>query len=500
MRPTVLTIDDDPVVRKLVNKAVQGLGYISVEVDGGLAGLHYLEEHSVQLILLDIMMPVLDGFEVLKKIKKHREWRAIPLLMFSAVSDEKKVTKALELGATSYILKPFRLRTVQEKVVEVLENRPVTYNAPKIEKENKKLLPDVVMLVTLSASIEDQFSKLLRRQNIKVLHAKGAIEGLLLLQSSSPDMIIIDKNLQVFSGEEFEHKVRKNPAWDNIPTVGLTGTSGGFEHVLSPSSTEQSIVKGLLNIWRAAQSEGEQQVHTEKAEDSNYRLLFMSDTDEVIQWMRQEVLEVFDFQVAREESELIGELLAWQPDFILFNYQDFHDNVFDVIKKCQKTVGGQSVPYYLFSKCDIPDDVMHKIKKSAIQDVLCWTDHSTGFLDMLDEKLGVNLVTESINSKIVHLKRKSVDNPLAGREMIHRVMKNLKNELHKYILDFSDTQNLSFEEMQYLGRIVNNKTRLNLKLCVLVTSEKLVNSFRSFEETRSAKIVNSLNEAYDFLH
>ncbi|HKJ68718.1 MAG TPA: response regulator, partial [bacterium] len=88
MKPTVLTIDDDPVVRKLVRKAVEGMGYESVEVPSGIEGLSYLEKAIPQLILLDAMMPVVNGFEVLKKIKEHKEWRSIPVMMFTAVSHE----------------------------------------------------------------------------------------------------------------------------------------------------------------------------------------------------------------------------------------------------------------------------------------------------------------------------------------------------------------------------------------------------------------------------
>ena len=128
MKPTVLTIDDDPVVRKLVKKAVEGMGYDSVEVPSGIEGLSYLEKAIPQLILLDAMMPVVDGFEVLKKIKEHKEWRSIPVMMFTAVSHEEKVREAIALGAVDYLLKPFRLQAVRNKIDQILGDGKVTDN------------------------------------------------------------------------------------------------------------------------------------------------------------------------------------------------------------------------------------------------------------------------------------------------------------------------------------------------------------------------------------
>lgn len=499
MRQTILTIDDDPVVRKLVNKAVQGMGYKSVEVSSGLEGLHYLEKNSVQLILLDIMMPILDGFEVLKKIKKHREWRAIPVVMFSAVSDEHKVKSALDMGATNYILKPFRLRTIQEKVVEILENKNKGTSDKSKNSQPRKILPDVVMLVTLNSSIQSQFNQLLRKHSIKVVHAKGAIEGLLLLQSSTPDIILIDKNLRTFSGEEFQTKVRNNPAWNHIPTVGLAEKPGNFEHIISPSSSNENIIQTLLNLWQNTQAGLSEPEPEELAEESNYRVLFLGTSKDTVDWFHRETKGAFECQFVENETQLIGDLLAWQPDFVLINYSDYQDSMFDIIRHCKETLRGQHIPYFVFTQTDLNNQELQKIKSSTIEDIIAHTDPGQNLINLLDEKLGVNLVEERCDANLVVLKRKHVDNPLAGREMIHRVMKNIKRELEKFVLDFSLAKRISFEEIQYLGRIVNNQTRLGIHVCVVANSQQVVNSFSTFEETRGVKIFESFSEAHDYL-
>jgi len=500
MRQTILTIDDDPVVRKLVNKAVQGMGYNSIEVSSGLEGLHYLEKHSVQLILLDIMMPILDGFEVLKKIKKHREWRAIPLMMFSAMSDEHKVKEALDLGANNYILKPFRLRTIQEKIVDILENESKKHTNRSPAPKQRKVLPDSVMLVTLNSSIQDQFNKLLRKHSIKILHAKGAIEGLLLLQSSSPDIIIIDKNLRVFSGEEFEAKVRNNPLWNQIPTIGLSDSPGNFENIISPSGTDQNIIQTILNLWQRTQTESVGVKSEELAEESNYRLLFLGKSVDTVNWFQQETKGAFEVQFVETAAQLVGDLLTWQPDFVLMNYSDYRDEIFDIIQQGQETLLGQNIPYFLLSQDDIPKSTLYKIKSSPIKDVIQFSNSSdTNLLNLLDDKLGVNLIEEQNESDLVVLKRRPADNPIAGREMIHRVMKNIQHEQTNFVLDFSEVTKMSFEEIQYLGRIVNNRTRLGIKVCIVANAQQVINSFDTFEETRGVKIFQSFPEAYDYL-
>ncbi len=133
---TVLICDDEVMNRKVASKILNKEGFDVIEAVHGQEALDKLKEVKVDLILLDLMMPVLDGYETTKMIKADTELAIIPLIIISALSDKKAIIKGLELGADEYLTKPF----------DIVEFRLRVKNAIKIgiyhnmQKEHKKLL------------------------------------------------------------------------------------------------------------------------------------------------------------------------------------------------------------------------------------------------------------------------------------------------------------------------------------------------------------------------
>lgn len=117
---TILTIDDDPVVRTLVKKIFQQVGFKVITAADGFEGIHAILTQKPDLIFLDIMMPIIDGIEVLKRVKKMPEVAGIPIIMFTAVADSQKVVQSSQLGAADYVIKPFQSSILIKKVQEVL--------------------------------------------------------------------------------------------------------------------------------------------------------------------------------------------------------------------------------------------------------------------------------------------------------------------------------------------------------------------------------------------
>ncbi|MFI9330258.1 response regulator [Kitasatospora sp. NPDC052868] len=105
-RPRILVVDDDPVNRMFLTKLVEKEGYIPSTAANGRIACDVLEEQDVDVILLDIEMPEMDGFGVLKHVQSNARTRHIPVIMISANDDIESVVKAIDLGATDYIPKP----------------------------------------------------------------------------------------------------------------------------------------------------------------------------------------------------------------------------------------------------------------------------------------------------------------------------------------------------------------------------------------------------------
>jgi DNA-binding response OmpR family regulator len=104
---TILICDDDPLLVDLLEYRLAARGYAVVVAEDGGKALRRLQEMRPDAVLLDAMMPVIDGYEVLRQIRENPETARIPVIMLTARKQEKDIVAALELGANDYLVKPF---------------------------------------------------------------------------------------------------------------------------------------------------------------------------------------------------------------------------------------------------------------------------------------------------------------------------------------------------------------------------------------------------------
>lgn len=107
--PVVLLCDDEEMNRKIASKILFKEGMHVIEAHNGQEALDILATTKIDVILMDLMMPTMDGYEATQFIKKSEEYSNIPLIVISAISDKQAIMKALEFGADDYITKPFDL-------------------------------------------------------------------------------------------------------------------------------------------------------------------------------------------------------------------------------------------------------------------------------------------------------------------------------------------------------------------------------------------------------
>lgn len=119
----VLVVDDNQDVRELVVHILSADGFHVYSASNGEDALAILNSNPVNLVLLDVMMPGKSGLEVLSEIRSgsNKTLRDIPVLMITAKSSTEDIDAALAIGASSYIVKPFRGTTIREKVRSLLE-------------------------------------------------------------------------------------------------------------------------------------------------------------------------------------------------------------------------------------------------------------------------------------------------------------------------------------------------------------------------------------------
>ncbi|WP_374471838.1 PleD family two-component system response regulator [Phenylobacterium sp.] len=106
-QPQVLIADDDPLLRAILEHKLAAAGYEVRSVEDGQAALTAAQESRPQFLVLDAMMPVMDGFEALRRLKETPDLSDISVVMLTALKREQDVVGALKLGAADYLAKPF---------------------------------------------------------------------------------------------------------------------------------------------------------------------------------------------------------------------------------------------------------------------------------------------------------------------------------------------------------------------------------------------------------
>ncbi|WAM34819.1 response regulator transcription factor [Caldicellulosiruptor morganii] len=113
---SILIVDDEPHIVELIKFNLNKEGYTTFEAESGSAALDVLKNNKIDLVILDIMMSGMDGYEVLKEIRFNKKTKNLPVILLSAKSEEIDKILGLELGADDYITKPF---SVKELIVRV---------------------------------------------------------------------------------------------------------------------------------------------------------------------------------------------------------------------------------------------------------------------------------------------------------------------------------------------------------------------------------------------
>jgi DNA-binding response OmpR family regulator len=121
MTAVVLVVDDNEMNRDMLSRRLKRQEYEVLMAEDGERALEMIQENPIDLVLLDIMMPKLSGYEVLEEIKKNPAMKHLPVIMISAVDDLDSVVKCIELGAEDYLFKPFNPVLLKARVSASLD-------------------------------------------------------------------------------------------------------------------------------------------------------------------------------------------------------------------------------------------------------------------------------------------------------------------------------------------------------------------------------------------
>lgn len=137
---TIVVIEDDAAIRSVLRVLLRGAGYTLIkEAERGDDGLKLVRDVRPSLVLLDLMLPGLDGFSVCRRIREMKEIASTPVIMLTARSDESDIVRGLECGADDYVTKPFSRQVLLARVRAVLRR-------PEAVKDNVQTVFDGLAL------------------------------------------------------------------------------------------------------------------------------------------------------------------------------------------------------------------------------------------------------------------------------------------------------------------------------------------------------------------
>lgn len=142
---TILAVDDEENILELIRYNLETNGYKVIGAHTGEEALELLKDHVVDLCLLDIMLPGIDGMEVLRNIRSHSTYKKLPVIILTAKSDEISKVVGLEVGADDYLSKPFGVHELLARIKAVLRRTEGIFNEKSSDEEEKIQVDDIII-------------------------------------------------------------------------------------------------------------------------------------------------------------------------------------------------------------------------------------------------------------------------------------------------------------------------------------------------------------------
>jgi PAS domain S-box-containing protein len=207
-RPVILVVDDDDDVRHAVRRILELGGYAIVEASRGAEALQLARLLQPALMTLDVMMPDLDGFDVIQVLRNSPLTRDLPVLFISATTEH---DRGLELGGSGFLLKPFSPDELLDHVQQLVS-------------PHRR-----VLVVDDDYHVRPTLTRLLQRGGFRVDEAADGRTALDQVQRLPPDLILLDIRMPDMDGYEVLRRLKQHPTHRHIPVVVLTASALGVD-------------------------------------------------------------------------------------------------------------------------------------------------------------------------------------------------------------------------------------------------------------------------------
>ncbi len=218
MGPKILIIEDDAILGEILEKKLKGEGYeTKLDIDGGV-GLETMKSWQPNLVLLDILLPTMNGYEILEAKRADDSIKEIPVIIISNSGQPVELQRTLELGALDYFIKA--QLDPDDIVSKVKMLAPLVGRGSKVNLSDKKIL-----LVEDDSFLSDVLIKKLQNEQCNIVHATTGEMAVELAEKELPNLILLDLVLPGISGFETLEQIKKNDKTKNVRVVILSNLS-----------------------------------------------------------------------------------------------------------------------------------------------------------------------------------------------------------------------------------------------------------------------------------
>ncbi|MFZ1491876.1 MAG: response regulator [Candidatus Competibacter denitrificans] len=228
--PSVLVVDDDPSARELLTRHLEREGFAVSVATSGAEALDRIQANRPLAVLLDVMMPGLDGWHVLRTIRDNPDTHNIPVIMQTVLNEQ---NFAYALGATGYLKKPIH----RQALADALQSLAI---ATALHE---------VLIVDDDQGASERLKEMLQRDGWNCRLAFNGDQGLKALADRRPDLVLVDLIMPEMDGYAFIREVRKNVQLDDLPLVVMTAEDVQSSKVRSLAHETAGIVqKGSMPL------------------------------------------------------------------------------------------------------------------------------------------------------------------------------------------------------------------------------------------------------------
>src|SRR5581483_1641576 len=214
----ILTVDDSKTIRMIVTKAFKPYDCLVLEAANGVVGLAIATREKPAVILLDYTMPVMDGFEVLARLRSDRDLKSTPVIMLTAEAGRETVMKIAKLGVRDYLIKPFKEELLVERVgrVVILKRKTDEVARPKRFDD-----PINILVVDDKPAIAEQIRSGLADTPWKVISADQQGQALDVCMQQPVDVVLASLSLPKDGAYMLFQNLRGYANTASVPVFGM---------------------------------------------------------------------------------------------------------------------------------------------------------------------------------------------------------------------------------------------------------------------------------------